>query len=49
MKKVMLFAAFVLVLSSCSFESYHCHSYGNTNHTTKHGQKAQMKYHKKRI
>lgn len=49
MKKVMLFAAFIFVFSSCSFETLQCHSYGNTNHKTSHGHKAQFKYTKKRI
>ncbi len=44
---VIIIAA--LMLTGCSFETFQCHSYGNTNHTTKHGHKAQTKYVKKRI
>lgn len=48
MKKVLLLAiACMLILSSCSLETFQCHSYGHTKRVTKHGMKAQMKYHKK--
>jgi len=38
-----------IMLTSCSFEGYQCPSYGNTNHMTKHGNKAQSRYIKKHI
>ncbi|MFZ6000789.1 MAG: lipoprotein [Bacteroidota bacterium] len=49
MKKLIFFSLIVVLLASCSFETYQCHSYGNTNHITKHGHKAQGKYTKRRI
>jgi len=49
MKKLILFLLVAATLSSCAFESYQCHSYGNTNGHTKHGQKAQKSYGKRRI
>jgi PBP1b-binding outer membrane lipoprotein LpoB len=48
MKKVILIAlVLVVTLSSCSLETFQCHSYGHTNHHTKHGVKAQDKFAKK--
>jgi hypothetical protein len=48
MKKNILIALAILVtLSSCSLEVLQCHSYGHTNHSTKHGSKAQDKFAKK--
>ncbi len=49
MKKVVLFVVLAAILTSCSFESYQCHSYGQTNNHTKHGLKSQYKYTKRRI
>jgi hypothetical protein len=46
MKKVVVFILMVMVMASCSFETLQCHSYGHTNQKTKHGGKAQAKYHK---
>ncbi len=46
MKKVVVFILMIVVMTSCSFETFKCHSYGHTNHKTKHGVKAQAKYHK---
>jgi hypothetical protein len=47
MKKFLFLAlvALIAVMSSCSFESYSgCPAYSHHNKTTKHGQKAQVKY-----
>lgn len=44
---LMLSLGMIISLSSCSFETYQCHSYGNTNLQTKHGSKAQSNYAKK--
>ncbi|MCE2996115.1 MAG: hypothetical protein ACK5RG_11880 [Cyclobacteriaceae bacterium] len=49
MKKLVLFVVLAAILTSCSFETYHCHSYGQTNNHTKHGLKSQSKYTKRRI
>ncbi len=49
MKTLIFVIIAALMLTSCSFETYQCHSYGNTNHSTKHGAKAQTKYYKKHI
>lgn len=49
MKKLILFLLVAATLSSCTFENYRCHSYGNTNGYTKHGHKAQKSYGKRRI
>lgn len=49
MKKLLLMAIVGLILTSCSFETYLCHTYGTTNQVTKHGQKAQHKYAKRHI
>jgi hypothetical protein len=50
MKKMILFALLgVLFLTSCGLETYSCHSYGNTNRMTKHGNKAQARYTKGRV
>ena len=49
MKKVVLAALIGLLLTSCGLETYQCHTYGNTNRTTKHGNKAQTKYMKGRV
>jgi len=49
MKKVIVASIVSVLLASCSFETYQCPSYGHNNHITKHGQKAQVKYVKKRI
>jgi len=46
MKKVVGFIVVIFLLSSCSFETFRCHSYGHTNHKTKSGNKAQAGYHK---
>ncbi|WP_160118576.1 hypothetical protein [Chryseotalea sanaruensis] len=46
-KSALLFIAALFILSSCSLESFQCHSYGHTNKVTKHGMKAQNKYQKK--
>lgn len=48
MKTLIFIIIAAIMLTSCSFESYQCHSYGNTNHSTKHGNKAQNKYYKKK-
>ncbi len=49
MKKVFLFVVLAAILTSCSLETYQCHSYGQTNNHTKHGLKSQSKYSKRRI
>lgn len=49
MKKLFLIALVGLVMTSCSMESYLCHTYGTTNRMTKHGMKAQHKYTKRHI
>jgi hypothetical protein len=53
MKRVVILIALVLLvaamLSSCSFETSMCAAYSHQNKITKHGEKAQMKYIKKRI
>jgi hypothetical protein len=49
MKKLILFVVMAAFLTSCAFETYNCHSYGQTNNHTKHGQKSQAKYSKHRI
>jgi len=55
MKRIMflilaLGVVVMLMLSSCSFESYHsvCPTYSH-NKNTKHGEKAQIKYIKRKI
>jgi hypothetical protein len=49
MKKftILCFAALV-GLSSCSFETFQCPAYSHQNKRTKHGHKAQTKYHKQK-
>jgi hypothetical protein len=51
MKKVLILASLivVVVMSSCSFESYssQCPAYSHHNKMTKHGEKAQTKYARK--
>jgi hypothetical protein len=44
---LLIIVGSILSLSSCSFETYECHAYGNTNNSTKHGNKAQTHYAKK--
>jgi len=38
-----------IALSSCSFETSHCPAYSHHNKITKHGEKAQDKYVKRKI
>ncbi|MBX2970340.1 MAG: hypothetical protein KF803_13305 [Cyclobacteriaceae bacterium] len=38
-----------LALGSCSFEISHCPAYSHHNKATKHGEKAQEKYAKRKI
>jgi hypothetical protein len=46
--KVLLLVIIIgVIISSCSFETYECNAYGNTNNKTNHGHKAQSKYAKK--
>lgn len=49
MKRIVLIALTALVMTSCGFSTYECHSYGNTNRITKHGNKAQTRYAKGRM
>ncbi|MFZ6009841.1 MAG: hypothetical protein ACOYXT_05780 [Bacteroidota bacterium] len=51
MKKVILFCIVAMVaLSSCSFETYNgCPAYSHQNKKTKHGHKAQAKFHKRSV
>jgi len=49
MKKIVFIALIGLFLTSCGLETYSCHSYGNTNRMTKHGNKAQARYSKGRV
>ena len=48
MKKLLFLVGVIIVMmmSSCSFESYasNCPTYSKHNKTTKHGEKAQLKY-----
>lgn len=47
MKKLLFLAGMIVVMmmSSCSFESYNaCPTYSHHNKSTKHGDKAQVKY-----
>jgi uncharacterized protein YxeA len=44
MKKVILFILACIILTSCSFETYQCHSYGQTNNYTHRGVKSQGRY-----
>jgi hypothetical protein len=47
MKKIILVCFVALIaLSSCSFETFQCPAYSHHNKRTKHGHKAQTKYHK---
>lgn len=51
MKKLLFLVGVILVMlmSSCSFENYStmCPTYSQHNKTTKHGEKAQLKYAKR--
>ena len=47
MKKTILFVILVAIFTSCTMETYQCHSYGNTNRNTKHGVKSQARYNTK--
>lgn len=51
MKKLLFLVGVIIVMmmSSCSFESYasHCPTYSKHNKTTKYGEKAQLKYAKR--
>jgi hypothetical protein len=48
MKKLLgLSVVLMIVLSSCSFETYQCAAYSHHRKPTKHGHKAQAKYHKR--
>lgn len=49
MKKFILLAGVVFLMTSCALETYQCPSYSQTNKTTKHGEKAQAKYARKKI
>jgi PBP1b-binding outer membrane lipoprotein LpoB len=49
MKRIALIALTALVLTSCGLSTYECHTYGNTNRMTKHGNKAQTRYAKGRM
>ncbi len=51
MKRIALTLSVVacIVLSSCSFETSHCPAYSSHNKITKHGEKAQDKYVKRKI
>ncbi|HLZ16233.1 MAG TPA: hypothetical protein VKQ08_04310 [Cyclobacteriaceae bacterium] len=43
MKAVITFLFALVLMTSCTIE-YQCHSYGQTNQSTRHGKKAQAKY-----
>ncbi|HRJ30829.1 MAG TPA: hypothetical protein PLV21_15365 [Cyclobacteriaceae bacterium] len=51
MKRIVLLLSVVtcIVLSSCSFETSHCPAYSHHNKITKHGEKAQDKYVRRKI
>lgn len=48
MKKLLAFSVVIMItLSSCSFETFQCATYSHHNKKTRHGHKAQGKYHKR--
>lgn len=49
MKKIVILLGLltVILLSSCSFETFQCPAYSESTKTTKHGAKAQARYYKK--
>lgn len=53
MKRIVIFIALILLigtlLSSCSFTSSMCPAYSHQNKLTPHGEKAQIKYIKRKI
>lgn len=51
MKRVAIALSVIacIALSSCSFETSHCPAYSSHNKITKHGEKAQEKYMKRKI
>ena len=51
MKKVFYVYSIIVLflLSSCGYAFNHCPTYSHHNLTTKHGHKAQNKYHKKKV
>lgn len=51
MKRIVVGLSLItcLVLSSCSFEIAQCPAYSHHNKMTKHGEKAQVKYAKRKI